>query len=78
MNTISVWDRIALALVIVGAINWGLVGLFQFDLIATLFGATSIVARIIYVVVGISGLWCLSLFFRSALGVREQHRTVTS
>jgi len=78
MNTINVWDRIALALVIVGAINWGLVGLFQFDLIAALFGATSIIGRALYVAVGISGLWCLSLFFRSALGVRAQTRTVTS
>jgi uncharacterized membrane protein YuzA (DUF378 family) len=77
MHTFSVWDRVALALVIVGAINWGLVGLFQFDLIAALFGASSIIARIIYVVVGISGLLCLSLLVKGALGVRTRRRTIS-
>ena len=48
---------IALTLVIIGAINWLLIGLFNFDLVATIFGAMSVMSRIIYVLVGISGLW---------------------
>ena len=56
-------DRFALVLVIIGAINWLLVGLFQFDLVATIFGGqSSIISRIIYALVGVSGLWCLKLF----------------
>ena len=58
-------DRFSLLLVIVGAINWGLVGLFQFDLIAFLFGGqTGAVSRVIYTLVGIAGLWCITLLFR--------------
>ena len=56
-------DKIALALVIIGAINWGLVGLFSFNLVDTIFGAMSIISRIIYVLVGISGLWAIRLLF---------------
>ncbi|MCM3177449.1 DUF378 domain-containing protein [Cytobacillus horneckiae] len=57
-------QRIALALVIIGAINWGLIGLFQFDLVASLFGGQdSGLARLIYTLVGISGLVCLTLLF---------------
>ncbi len=48
-----------LALVIVGGVNWGLVGLFGFDLVATIFGAGSILSRLVYVVVGLSALWQL-------------------
>lgn len=58
-----IMDRFALVLVIIGAINWLLVGLFQFDLVATIFGGqSSIISRIIYALVGVSGLWCLKLF----------------
>ena len=58
-------DRIALVLVIIGAINWGLVGLFQFDLVAALFGGPSyVLSRIVYVVVGLAGLYCLVPLFR--------------
>ena len=57
-------DRLSLALVIVGAINWGLVGLFQFDLIAFLFGGqASLLSRILYTVVGAAGLWSISMLF---------------
>ena len=67
MYRITVIDRIALALVIIGAINWGLVGLFQFDLVATLFGGQSAaLSRVVYAVVGLAGLWCLGLLFRGA------------
>jgi uncharacterized membrane protein YuzA (DUF378 family) len=61
-------DMVALLLVIVGALNWALVGLFEFDLVATItgdeFGETNIISRIVYVLVGLSGLWLLSLFAR--------------
>jgi uncharacterized membrane protein YuzA (DUF378 family) len=59
-------DKIALILVIVGALNWGLVGLFSFDLVAWIGGgATSLLARIIYIAVALAGIWCISLLFRS-------------
>lgn len=58
-------DRIALLLVIIGALNWGSVGLFRFDIVAWLCGgADSIVARIIFSLVAVAGLWCISLLFR--------------
>lgn len=59
-------DRIALLLSIIGAINWGLIGIFRFDLVAWIFGGqTAVGSRIIYTLVGIAGLWCISLLFRS-------------
>lgn len=58
-------DRIALLLVIAGAINWLLVGLLQLDLVASIFGGqNSFMSRIVYTVVGLGGLWSLSLLFR--------------
>ena len=56
-------DKIALALVIIGAINWGLIGIFNFNLVDTIFGEMSIISRIVYSLVGISGLWCIRLLF---------------
>lgn len=53
---------IALTLVIIGAINWLLIGLFNFDLVATIFGAMSVISRIIYVLVGIAGLISIGLY----------------
>ena len=53
---------IALLLIIIGAINWGLVGLFEFNLVDFIFGAGTILARIIYSLVGIAGLWSIALF----------------
>ena len=59
-------DRIALVLTIIGGINWGSIGLFRFDLEAWLFGGqTATVSRVIYTLVGLSALWCVSLLFRS-------------
>ncbi len=55
---------IALTLVIIGAINWLLIGLFSFDLVATIFGAMSVMSRIIYVLVGIAGLISIGLYPR--------------
>lgn len=58
-------DKIALALVIIGAIVWGCIGIFGFDIIGWLFGGqASIISRIIYTLVGIAGVWCVSLYFR--------------
>jgi len=58
-------DTIALILSIIGSINWGLVGLFQFDLVAWLFGGQSaVISRIVYALVGLAGLWCITLLFR--------------
>lgn len=58
-------DKIALLLVIIGAVNWGLIGIFQFDLVASIFGGqATVVSRIIYTLVGAAGLWCISLLFR--------------
>lgn len=60
----AILQKIALALVIIGAINWGLVGLFQFDLVAAIFGdSANIIARIIYTVIGICGLINIGLLF---------------
>ncbi|MEE0265683.1 MAG: DUF378 domain-containing protein [Acutalibacteraceae bacterium] len=58
-------DRIALFLLIVGGINWGAIGIFQFDLVAWLCGGqTGMVSRIVYTLVGLAALWCVSLLFR--------------
>ena len=58
-------DTLALILAIVGCVNWGLVGLFQFDLVAWLFGGQGAVfSRVIYTVVALAGLWCITLLFR--------------
>ena len=60
-----VLDRIELVLVIIGALNWGAVGLFGFDLVAFLCGGQmAVLSRVIYSLVGIAGLWCVSLLFR--------------
>lgn len=58
-------DTIALILSIIGSLNWGLVGIFQFDLVAWLFGGQdSVISRIIYTLVGLAGIWCITLLFR--------------
>jgi len=62
MKTMKTIDIIALILVVIGAINWGLIGLFDFNLVDSIFGTMSAISRIIYTLVGIAGLWCLSLF----------------
>ncbi len=65
VNFMSVIDRIALALTVIGGINWGLVGIFKFDLVAWICGGqASVIARIIYVLVGVCALWCIALLFR--------------
>ena len=59
-------DYTALTLVIIGAINWGLIGFFRFDLVAWLFGSLTLLSRIIYALVGLAGLWCITLLFRDS------------
>lgn len=58
-------DRIALILVIIGALNWGSIGIFQFDIVAWIFGGQgAAMSRIIYTLVALAGVWCVSLLFR--------------
>ena len=58
-------DIIALILVIIGAINWGSIGIFNLDLVGTLFGGQlSLISRIIFTIVGLAGLWCITFLFR--------------
>lgn len=58
-------DTLALILSIIGCLNWGLVGIFRFDLVAWLFGGqTAVVSRIVYTLVALAGVWCISLLFR--------------
>lgn len=61
-----IMDRIALIVTIIGALNWGSIGLFRFDIVAWLCGGqTALVSRIIYTVVALAGIWCVSLLFRT-------------
>jgi uncharacterized membrane protein YuzA (DUF378 family) len=58
-------DTLALILSIIGSLNWGLVGIFKFDLVAWIFGGQdAVISRIIYALVGLAGLWCITLLFR--------------
>ena len=67
-------DRLSLLLVIIGAINWGLIGLFQFDLVAFLFGGqASLISRVLYTVIGAAGVWSISMLFTSR-DAREENR----
>jgi len=67
---------IALVLVVVGAINWGLVGLFNLDLVAAIFGDMTPLSRIVYVLVGIAGIYSLTMF--PAISHDTHHRTITA
>lgn len=60
-------DKISLVLVIIGALNWGSIGLFQFDIVAWIFGGQgAILSRIVYTIVALAGIWCISLLFRES------------
>lgn len=68
-----IMDRIALILTVIGGINWGCVGLFRFDLVAYLFGGqTSTVSRVVYTLVGLASVWCISLLFRERDSLDER------
>ena len=59
-------DTLALIISIIGSLNWGLIGIFQFDLVAWLFGGQdALLSRIVYTVVGLAGLWCISMVLRA-------------
>ena len=58
-------DKTALTLTIIGALNWGSIGIFQFDIVAWLFGGQgAMLSRIVYTLVALAGIWCISLLFR--------------
>lgn len=60
-----IMDKISLALVIIGALNWGGIGLFKFDTVAWIFGGSgTLLARLVYTVVALAGIWCISILFR--------------
>ena len=66
-------DTLALILSIIGSLNWGLVGIFQFDLVAWLFGGQdAVISRIVYTLVGLAGLWCITLLFRKGRHVEGE------
>ena len=66
-------DRIALALAIIGGLNWGSIGIFGFDIVAFLFGGSaSAMSRVVYTIVGLSAIWCISLLFRERDPVEER------
>ena len=68
-----IMDKIALALAIIGGLNWGSIGIFGFDLVAFLFGGSaSVVSRIIYTLVALAGIWAISLLFRDREEVVER------
>ena len=68
-------DNLALVLVIIGAVNWGSVGLFGVDIVGALFGGPlSMLSRIIFTLVGLAGLWAITLLFRDRVPVHNHHR----
>ncbi len=68
-----VMDKIMLTLAIIGALNWGCIGVFKFDVVAWLCGGqTSTLSRVIFTLVGLAGIWCISMLFRN----REEERDV--
>lgn len=68
-------DNTSLVITIIGAINWLLVGLFRFDLVAYICGGqASTLSRVVYTIVGIAGLWCISLLFKEKIPANDVHR----
>ena len=71
-NIMTLVDKIALTLMIIGGLNWGLVGIFSFDLVAWLFGGTgAILSRVVYILVALSAVWCISLLFKDTRPVES-------
>ena len=69
------WDKIALTLAIIGALNWGSIGLFSFDIVAWICGGQdALLSRIIYTVVALAGIWCISLVFRARENIEQLDR----
>ena len=68
-------DTLALILVVIGAINLGSIGLFHVDLLGSMFGGTySMVSRILFSLIGLAGLWSISLFFKDTVSIGARHR----
>ena len=68
-----IMDKIALTLTIVGGLNWGSIGIFGFDIVAFLFGgANSALSRVVYTLVGLGAIWCISLLFRESDPVEDR------
>lgn len=68
-----IMDKIALVLAIVGGLNWGSIGIFGFDIVAFLFGgANSALSRVVYTLVGLAAIWCISLLFRESDPVEDR------
>lgn len=68
-----IMDKIALVLAIIGGLNWGSIGIFGFDVVAFAFGGSgSAISRVIYTLVGLSAVWCISLLFRERDTVDER------
>ena len=66
-------DKIALSLAIIGGLNWGLIGIFGFDLVAFAFGgSSSAISRVVYTLVGLGAIWCISLLFRDMTPADEK------
>lgn len=73
IKELKLMDRLALILTIIGAINWGTIGIFRFDIVGWIFnGQGSVVSRIIFTLVGLAGLWCISLLFRPREEITER------
>jgi len=69
-------DRIAMILVIIGGLNWGCIGLFKFDVVSAIFGGPgTALSRIIFTLVGLAGIWCISLLFREREVIASKHNT---
>lgn len=73
-------DKIALWVLLIGGLNWGLVGIFQFDVIAWAFGGSaSAVSRILYIIVALAAIWCISLFFkRNDMIANDRHNEMSA
>lgn len=68
-------DKIALVLAIIGGLNWGSIGIFRFDIVAWLFGGqTAMISRIVYALVGLAAIWCISLLFREEAVTRTNNK----
>ncbi len=68
-----IMDKVALTLAIIGGLNWGSIGIFNFDIVAFLFGgAGTAMSRVIYTLVGLSAVWCVSLLFRERMPMEER------
>ncbi len=72
-------DKIALTLLIIGGLNWGSIGIFQFDLVGFIGGGQNgVISRIIYIVVALAAIWCISLLFRDTRDTIVSDRHVTN